>query len=349
MKRAFLIITLLIYIIGCSEDKSSDAEIIDLNVSSLSNENLTIKSIELNSETKHIYLFIDSDLNNIEFPLTAYADFELSSGATIPSVSKGEIQFSSPDEVKNIDIKAEDGTINSWYMFLIHRQVQNSNFETWFDNKGMNGLYYKEIGSSYETSFWSTANLGTSIYGKYGTQPLIEGTEQYVKIMTDSTITLPLTAATLFTGKFNLAGATSNPTDPKKAIIFGIPFKFKPTAMKFKYKYQAGKRYIQATVNNPSDIFGGFTVNEIEGEDRCSIYAILEARNGDEVNEIARAELYSETTQDVLTETILSFNYTSNEEPTHITIVFASSKDGDLWKGAVGSTLIIDDLELLYE
>jgi len=35
--------------------------------------------------------------------------------------------------------------------------------------------------------------------------------------------------------------------------------------------------------------------------------------------------------------------------PTHLTFVASSSFDGNYFAGAVGSTLIIDDLELLYE
>ncbi len=345
MKKLLLILTFLVYLTGCSDDESSDKEILSFTINSLSNTNLTAKGVELNEDYKYIHVFIDHDLTQIDFPLSVYCNIELSAGATIPSVTNGEIVFSSADEVKKIEVLAEDGTFKEWYIFLVHRQLQNSDFETWFDNKGMNGMMYKEIGWSYETSIWATANLGTSIYGKYGTQPV----EHDVQIMTDSTKDIPLTAATLFTGKFNLAGATSNPTNPKEATIFGVPFKFKPTAMQFKYKYRAGNNYIQATLNNPSDIFEGFTVRQIEGEDKCSIYAILERRNGDEVHEIAKAELFSESTEDIMQQVTVPFNYITDEEPTHITVVFTSSKDGDLWKGAVGSTLIIDNLELVYE
>jgi hypothetical protein len=335
---------------GCSsDDELSNKDIIRFDITSLSNADLIVKDTELDAEKKLIYIFIDDDLSLVNFPLSMVTDIQLSVGATLPSVTNGEITFTNPDEVKNIQVVAEDGTFQDWYIFLVHRQLQNSDFETWYDNKGMNGFNYKEIGPSYETSIWATANLGTSIYGQYGTQPLVNEEGSFVKIMTDSTERLPLTAATLFTGKFNLAGATSNPTDPREATIFGTPFKYKPTAMQFKFKYQAGEKYIQATLNDPSDIFGGFTVSEIEGEDQCSIYAILEKRTDNEVYEIAKAELFSETTQDVITETTIPFNYTSDEEPTHITVVFASSKGGDLWKGAVGSTLIVENLELIYE
>jgi len=119
--------------------------------------------------------------------------------------------------------------------------------------------------------------------------------------------------------------------------------------MKVKFKYLAGENYVQATLNKPDNIFGGFTVTDISGEDQCAIYAILEVRTENETTEIGRAEIYSGTTTDVLTEVSLPFEYSSSKTPTHITVVFSSSKDGDLWKGAVGSTLIVDDLELVYE
>lgn len=350
MKHLWILLIPFLYLMGCSsDDQSSNKDIIRFDITSLSNDDLIVKDAELDAEKKHIYIFIDNDLYEVNFPLSIFTDIQISDGAAIPSVTDGEIIFNNPDEVKNIQIVAEDGTFQDWYIFLVHNQLQNSNFEIWYDNKGMNGFSYKEIGPSYEKSIWATANLGTSIYGQYGTQPLVNEEGNLVKIMTDSTERLPLAAATLFTGKFNLAGATSNPTDPREATIFGTPFKYKPTAMQFKFKYQAGEKYIQASLNDPSDIFGGFTVSEIEGEDQCSIYAILEKRSDNEVYEIARAELFSSTTQDVLTQTTVPFSYTSNEEPTHITVVFASSKGGDLWKGAVGSTLIVENLELIYE
>jgi hypothetical protein len=44
----------------------------------------------------------------------------------------------------------------------------------------------------------------------------------------------------------------------------------------------------------------------------------------------------------------IPFVYQSSQKPTHITVVFASSKDGDLFTGAVGSTLKIDNVGLIY-
>ena len=348
MKNLFIYLSIATLLFSCSEDESSNAEIIDLLVTDVANTDLTVKDVLIETELNKVYIFIDNDLseyNTIQFT----TDIKLSAGAKAPSIQNNEILFSNANEVKTIEVIAEDGTIQDWYIYLIHHQIQNNHFENWFDNQGMNGVYYSEIGSSAVKTLWATANMGTSIYGIYGTQPIMNGSNTLVEIKTNKTSQVPVATGTLFTGIFNLAEAIANPTDPKKATVFGVPFIFRPTAMKFKYKYQAGDIYVQAALNKPDDIFGGFTVSDIDGEDKCSIYAILEIRNNNEVIELARAEIYSETTSDILTEIILPFEYISSENPTHITTVFSSSKDGDLWKGAVGSTLTIDSLEFIYE
>ncbi|MFC2151462.1 PCMD domain-containing protein [Bacteroidota bacterium] len=349
MKKILIVLAITLFVFACSDDKSSDAEIIDLTITNLSSTDLNYQNTSIDSEMKKIYIFLDNDLTEFIFPITLSADIRLSSGAKTSSISSGDLIFANSDEVKTIEVEAEDGTLKNWYIYLFHRQIQNSAFEYWFDNQGMNGKIYQEIGSSSVTSVWATANMGTSIYDVHCTQPLTDGSNTLVEIYSGETGNLPITAGTIFTGIFNVAGAISHPTDPEQATIFGIPFTFRPTAIKYKFKYQSGDRYILATLNDPNNIFGGFTVTDIEGEDKCSMEATLEIRNGDQVNEIARAELFSETTDDVLTEITIPFIYTSNNIPTHISVMFSSSTEGDIWKGSVGSTLVIDDVELVYE
>ncbi len=349
MKKLLIIFAFISVLISCEEDKSSNAEILEIDINSFSNNDLIFESTYVDNENSKVFIFINNDLLDFAFPITLNADIKLSSGAKTSSISNNELNFSTPDEVKTLEVEAEDGTSKNWYIYLVHHQIQNSNFENWFDNLGMNGHNYDEIGSSSVTSIWATANMGTSMYGVYCTQPITDGSNTLAEITTSETTQLPITAGTVFTGIFSLAGAIANPTDPEQATLFGTPFIFKPTGMKFKFKYQAGDNYIQATLNDPSSIFGGFTTEDIDGEDQCTIYAFFEIRNGDQVTEIARTKMESGTTGDIMTEALLTFNYTSSENPTHITIVFSSSTDGALWRGAVGSTLVIDDLELIYE
>ncbi|MFP4025437.1 MAG: PCMD domain-containing protein [Thiohalospira sp.] len=348
MKNILFLFVLTGLLVSCNEEESSNADIVDFSVTNLSNDALVLTDIEINSVLNKVFIFFDNDFSQQTFPLKINVDIKLSSGAKTHSITNGELNFTSADEVKHFMVEAEDGTIKDWYIFLIHKQIQNSDFESWFTNVGMNGKEYKEIGSSIVESLWATANMGTSMYTKYGTQPVYDEEETLVQIKTESNSQIPITAGTLFTGRFNISGAIANPTDPKKATNFGIPFRHKPKAMQINFKYHAGENYIQATLNNPDNIFGGFTVTEIDGEDQCSVYAILENRDGNETIEIARAEMQTSTTDDILSTTEISFDYKTDDSPTHITIVFTSSKSGDLWRGAVGSTLIVDKLEMIY-
>ncbi|PLX11077.1 MAG: hypothetical protein C0597_15695, partial [Marinilabiliales bacterium] len=311
MKKLLTLITLTALLFSCSQDESSDAEIVDFIVTETSSTDLIVKDIIIDSELNKIYVFFDNDLSQMNASITLTADIKLSSGAKASSVVSSELSFANADEVKTIEVTAENGSTKNWYIYLIHHQLQNSGFGQWFDNQGMNGKDYKEIGSSAGKSVWSTANMATSIYDVHCTKPLADGTNTLVEITTGKTSQVPVTAGTIFLGTFDLAGAIAHPTEPEQATIFGVPFIFRPTGVKFKYKYQAGDTLIQATLNNPTNIFGGFTVEDIDGEDKCSMYAILESRNGDQVSEIAYTKIESGTTDDVMIETTMTFDYSS--------------------------------------
>jgi hypothetical protein len=75
----------------------------------------------------------------------------------------------------------------------------------------------------------------------------------------------------------------------------------------------------------------------------------LEKREGENVTVVAKTKFQSDEDVDKLTEKILTFNYLSTETPTHFYISFSPSFDGGTFKGAVGSTLTIDDLEIIYD
>lgn len=350
MKKVLILLALSTILFSCETDDnySDKAEIKNFDVINVSNINLNYVKTDILSNQK-IYVYFNNDLNNISFPITLDINIEISPGASLKSISNDQISINDPDNVETIKVEAEDGSVTNWYLFLVHKQVLNSDFEDWYLKTGINGIDYDEIGLSDNKTVWSTANLGTSLYGKYCAQPLIDGDIVYARIITDSiSPNVPLATGTLFTGKFSYQAAITNPLNPKLATIFGTPFISKPTSFRVKYSYISAERYVQVNYNSPTYIFAGNEVEEIEGEDNCAIYAILENRNGDTVTEIAKAELFSASTEGVV-EDYISFEYTSELEPTHISVVFSSSKDGDLWKGADGSELIIQEFELIYE
>ncbi|OFX88855.1 MAG: hypothetical protein A2W99_05145 [Bacteroidetes bacterium GWF2_33_16] len=349
MRKLFFLLVLPFLIIqSCDEEKSDKNDIIDFSIAAISNQNFIQENIVIDKVYKKIFVaFSNTDIETI-FPITITPTIKISSGAKINPKSGEAITFNHPDDYISYEVTSEDGKKEIWNLQLIHKQIQNSNFQKWYTVQITSSVGYHEVGSSYNSALWASANAGTSTYAIFNTLPYVIDEDSMALIKTDAAGPVPVAAGTLFTGKFNIKGAISNPTNPKAATDFGIPFYWKPTSMKFKFKYTAGDDYIRATLLNPTNLFGGFTIEHLEGEDQCNIYAILEQRSGDQVLEIGRANFVSSTTGIDFTEQIVDFIYTSTLNPTHITVVFTSSKDGDYWTGAVGSTLIINDLELIY-
>lgn len=343
---AFLIISMII-LQSCDEEKSDKNDILEFSISTSSYSGLDSETKVISTVEKKVFVAISNTEIETIFPLSITPQIKISSGATISPQSGETIIFNTPDDIINYEVTSEDGGKKIWVIQLVHKQIQNSDFQKWYTISLTSSVGYQEVGLSANTTFWASANAGTSTYSVYNTLPYVQGEDTMVLIKTDEAGLVPIAAGTLFAGKFNLAGAITNPTDPQKATTFGIPYYWRPVSMKFLFKYTAGDDYIKTTLRNPSNLFGGFDIDSIAGEDQCYIYAILEKRTGNDILEIARIDFESVTTVDFAEQTV-DFIYTSNDIPTHISIVFTSSKDGDLWTGAQGSQLIIDDLELIY-
>jgi len=169
------------------------------------------------------------------------------------------------------------------------------------------------------------------------------------KIETVETVAIPLVAGAMYLGEFDLDGAIADPGNPAAAAKLGIPFFDKPKAVQFKYSFESGDQIIQAELKDPGNLFGGFDVSTLEGTDKFGIKAVLEKRTGDLVTIIAQAEFESDQEVNTMTEMNLELQYLSDDDPTHFHISFSPSVDGGTYKGAIGSTLIIDELKMIYE
>ena len=350
MKKFIYFFLIIAPLISCKEEeKSEDANILSYSVTASSSPLLNMPKIIFNEENKIISLFSADDLPDDIFPVSLTPEMAISNHATINPESGTEITFPDKDSYILYTVTAENGTEVNWYVLLKDNQLPDAGFDDWFEALGLNNQVFMQPGRSLETTIWATANIGTSIYGVYCTNPLIDGTNTLAEIITGETSTVPLTAGTLFTGKFDVAGAINNPTNPEEATDFGIPFIYRPVALRFEYSYQAGDDYIMGILNDPNDIFGGFTVNHLEGNDCCKIYSYLESRNDDLIITIAQFEYISGNTQNDLTEVTIPYTYFSESQPTHLSLVFTSSKDGHLYTGSVDSRLIIDNLGFIYE
>lgn len=327
-----------------------------------------IKNIEISNQASQAVIYPDSLLVDIQFPpgislesLTLNT-LDLSSYAAADYQVGDEIDLS---EVTNIVVTAEDGTVSTWKINPVVAsatpQLDNSDFNQWYETSG--GYY--EPGVDAASTIWGTGNPGTQILGLLATTPkeLSQGNKAVQMETLDNgplaaAFGTPISAGSVFTGIFN--SDNINPSDPEAAIDFGTPFSGRPVQMQLKYSY------------TPADENKDKDGNILPDSDQCDIYALLEIRTSSSTARLATAWFRSPDTQsDLLTITIPftygpldpgSPDYMYPEDggfvspdsaafvlPSHITLVATSSWDGANFAGAIGSNLIIDDVEFIYE
>jgi hypothetical protein len=213
---------------------------------------------------------------------------------------------------------------------------------------------------------WASGNAGYAMTGvaktadDYPTFQITDGkTGKCLSLVTRSTgffgqiAGMPIAAGNLFIGSFDVSNAMSNPL---KATKFGLPFRHVPTYLAGYYKYKAGDQFTE----------GGKPVNG--KRDICDIYAIMyetsesvptldgtNAFTSPNLISTARIDNAKETnewTYFKLPFTTLPGKFIDKEKlmdgKYNIAIVFTSSLEGDHFNGAIGSTLLIDEAELIY-
>ena len=160
----------------------------------------------------------------------------------------------------------------------------------------------------------------------------------------------------MFIGYFDVSKALTNTL---KATNFGLPFDRKPLRFTGHYMYTPGSMLM--------DKYG----NEIPGKtDQGDIYAVFYRNHdsagkpvmlyGDDVltnsNIVAIARLGEVKATDGWTSFDINFEYTGEVDPAelanrgyNLAVVFSSSIDGAAFCGAIGSTLIVDEVEVVCE
>lgn len=169
-----------------------------------------------------------------------------------------------------------------------------------------------------------------------------------------------ITAGSIFIGEFDMMPALMG--DRLSCTKFGLPtstvgLNGKPVRLKGVYKYQAGETYLDASDYN--------NVIATEDVDKGSIVAVLyKAKDaegkevtltGHDVNTSENIVGYASTITENTSEYVsfdIEFEYKNDYDPAgeyKFAIVCSSSKDGDSFKGAGNSTLIVDELEVVAE
>jgi len=348
-------------------DKLSGSESSEAKITSFVFENASIVTEQpvIDDATGKITFKVNEDATNEELAALV-PTIEISPKATITPATGVKQDFASN---VTYTVIAEDGTVKEYVVSLAGRQVSMKfPFDEW---KSVGTGKSKHDEPAEETL--ATSATAASLLWLYGVEgfPLYKETEDIVageaaaKLVTMDTsaqmnaLVPAITSGSVFTGKFVL-----NMGDRLSSTKFGIAYDKKPAYFRGWYKYTPGEKFIDgAGASKPEDV-----VEHPEITDECAIQAVLyEAVDADgkeviltghDINtseyRVATAVLGDGTAKTAYTYFDLPFTYVDGKEyeagkSYKLAIVCSSSKDGDLFKGAGGSTLWIDELEIIGE
>lgn len=307
--------------------------------------------------------------------------FSLPQGATIKanepkSGDKKDIyDFSDAPHNRQFTVTSEDGTWKAEYKIEITPAELPSlfHFENLVESFGTpyHELYELEPSSSQEDIAkvlqWSSGNPGFKLTGMAKVEtdfPTVQVADGFsgkcVKLVTRDTgsfgalVKMYIAAGNLFIGSFSVGNALA---DAPKATSFGFQFYKHPKFLRGHYKFKAGSVYTE----------GGAPVSG--KKDNCDIYAIMyEADNNsfmlDGYNSLTSEKLVSVARlpqnkiieSDSWTYFDIPFESRNGKEIDEtklkegkykLSIVLSSSVNGAYFKGAVGSTLYVDELVLV--
>lgn len=298
--------------------------------------------------------------------------FTLTPGATIEPESGSTQDFSSP---VRYTVTSEDGQWHRTYSISIEEEkVQEIPTTFHFeDTRIENGYYLFYETSENQELTWASGNGGFRLAinnadaSEYPTTVEEAGySGKCAKLVTRTTgslgamVGMPIAAGNLFIGKFNLSNALSNPL---KATQLGTTFYHKPLKIKGYYKYTPGdKFYANGSYTNQVDkfdIYAIFYENKDENGESVMLDGTLPVLNYENSNLVALAQFNDTQVYNSWQSFEISFDYDRfqktvdtdrlNAGEYNISIVISSSKDGATFEGAPGSTLWIDELNIIYE
>ncbi len=300
--------------------------------------------------------------------------FELTPGATISPASGTERNFTTP---QTYVVTSQDGQWKKTYtVTFISNDVPT---EYHFEGLGYyvyknedTGEEFKKFEKLYEQLAdgskieWNSGNAGFMITNADASPkdyPTMQDDEGYVgkcaKLVTRSTGPIgigfgaPLAAGNLFLGDFQI-----NIINMAKSTHFGLPYRHKPIAISGFYKYQPGKDFTDKTntvLPNERDTFDIYAVMYESTKD----VPYLDGTNiKTHPNIVMMAQIKERKATDRWTHFAMTFETVGGRtlDPEklrngkyNLAIVMSSSQGGAFFRGAVGSTLWVDEMQLFHE
>lgn len=316
-------------------------------------------------------------------PLWLYPDFQLSEGAAllVKSDSISHIDGKAVMDFRytqTVAVESEDKRFTKPYtlQFMVPSPFESCDFEYFaFDSEAQHyqTLLQRKSDGSTDPTFWASGNGGYKLTGMaktpedYPTCFVIDAEKgsRVAKLVTrdngkfgmQTNPKMPIAAGNLFLGEFRLSQAL---LAPHKATRFGFPIvQRQPLKLMGEYKYTSGSE----VTNNKKEALKG-------QRDTCDIYAVMyeidpaniQPLYGDNVLTSDRIVLMARIDQPGEPQTWKSF-----EEPFKLmpgkqidrtrfhnkgyalTVVMTSSREGNNFQGAIGSTLYVDNIKIVWE
>lgn len=246
-----------------------------------------------------------------------------------------------------------DGVAGDVQSFTTVRAIalENGSFENWHEEMtATNKSMY--VPNAEGSDFWGTGNPGAAAFIGNLTTPTDDAISGKAALLESKNALIKLGAGNIFTGDFELDGTNG-------ILHFGRSFNSFPTALRFYYKYTS------TTINRIGDEVG--SLENLRGRpDSCHVYIALSDKSEpyeirtrpsvrqvfdkNDANIIAYGEFISGQSTSSYQQITIPLEYrATNRTPKYIVIVCSASKYGDYFIGGEGSTLWLDEMELVYE
>ena len=297
--------------------------------------------------------------------------FSLTPGATVTPANGSTQDFSKGPIVYTVT--SEDGKWHRTYQVDFREGVKPSNSYSFEDYEmSANNKYYVwfyKDDSRTKNYIWASGNEGfmiakpNALPDEYPTVPDDNGIDgKCIRLTTRSTgswgktFKKPIAAGNFYLGAFDVSHALTNTL---LCTQMGIPYTQEPVKITGYYKY------------TPGPVFTDKDFNELPDRiDLPSLYSVLYYNHDEAGNEIMlhgddvlsspyivrKAEVLSAPATDQWTKFEMTFQGTTPidakllaDRGYNLALVFSSSKTGDTFEGAVGSTLYIDKVEITFQ
>ncbi|WP_294630137.1 PCMD domain-containing protein [uncultured Bacteroides sp.] len=366
MKKVLAGMMMCLAMVSCIQDEALNVE---AAIDGCRGKDIQQCLIDPNAFTIQLYVSKAADLSKINLL------FELPAGATVAPEQK--LQTDGTDtynfeenKMRKFKVTSEDGAFSATYEVRLWQTEMPTayGFEMLSSLTPYHVFYEeKDEGHILRRLEWSSGNPGYKLTAQAKT-PLDYPTVQVngginggkcVKLETKDTgsfgsmVKMYIAAGNLFIGSFEVGQALN---DAMKATRFGFPYFYRPQSLKGHYKYKAGPQFsvkgeIVEGKKDQCDIYGVLyetddNVHFLDGSNSLTSENIVAlARN---IDQLPETDDWKEFNFDFELKKGKSIDSEKLKKGIYkLAIVFSSSVDGAKFEGAVGSTLYVDQVEIV--